>query len=362
MRDYVERINTAWRSEEPAYRYSLLALLLAGVAIRAAFLFQPLRYDEGITYLMYASRPLSVGLSNYLMPNNHLLNTMLIHFSTRLFGSSVWAIRLPDFIAGVLVLPATYLVVRKLYNKWAALIATALAVPSFLLVAYSTDARGYMLQALVFLVMIVLALRVKRMRSGWAPFAILAALAFFDMPTSLYFVGALVVWMLLSALLGDTWEPKYRFISKLAASCLGAAVLTFLLYLPVITNTGISSITSDPWFASLPWHVFAGQLPGHLSDTWASWNHDLPIVLTVLLVVGFLASIILHRRMARDRVNLALVIIGWSALVFFAQRSVPFVRTWCRSCRSTWGSPRRVSTTSARGLSHGHAPGGSCPP
>src|SRR5439155_6129710 len=41
--------------------YALLAVVIAGIAIRAAFLFQPMRYDESGTYVHYASDPLYIG-------------------------------------------------------------------------------------------------------------------------------------------------------------------------------------------------------------------------------------------------------------------------------------------------------------
>ncbi len=322
------KLRDAWKAEDPVHRYSLVLLVTAGAATRLAFLFQPIRGDEGLTYFLYASKPLWAGMTNYAYPNNHLFSTLLIHFSTRMFGSGVAAIRLPAFIAGVLVVPVTYLVFRKLYNKWIGLMAAALVVPSFLLVSYSTDGRGYSIQTLACLALILIALRLKRMRSGWTAFVVVSALAFFTLPTSLYFFGALVIWMLLSALAGDVWEDKRTFVLKLAIACLATVGLTLLLYLPLILNSGLSVLTANPWFSPQPLGAFMQGAPGRLAEAWTSWHLGFPLLLVVMVTVGFLAAIVFHRKVANDRVNFPLVITPWSFALFFAQRTFPFVRTW----------------------------------
>ena len=53
------------------YRWTLLAVVAVGAILRLIFLFQPMRYDEAFSFLFFASRPLSEGLSDYAAPNNH---------------------------------------------------------------------------------------------------------------------------------------------------------------------------------------------------------------------------------------------------------------------------------------------------
>src|SRR6516165_11698759 len=64
--------------------------LAVGVFLRVWHVRRAIRFDEAWTYVEFASKPLVLGLSNYRAPNNHLLNTLLVHFSTRLFGNSVF--------------------------------------------------------------------------------------------------------------------------------------------------------------------------------------------------------------------------------------------------------------------------------
>ena len=113
-----------------------------GIAVRWASLFQPIRYDEAATWIDYASRPLAQSLSDYRFPNNHLLHTLLVHMSAALFGSAPWALRLPAFVAGILVVPLTWAAGRALYSPSAGLLSAALAATSASLTLYSTNARG----------------------------------------------------------------------------------------------------------------------------------------------------------------------------------------------------------------------------
>lgn len=89
-------------------------------------------------------------------------------------------IRLPAFIAGVLVVPASYLAARVLYNKRAALLAAALVASSSYLVEYSANARGYSMICLFFMLLPALAAYIIRTWSPgvWLPFAVLSVMGF----------------------------------------------------------------------------------------------------------------------------------------------------------------------------------------
>jgi hypothetical protein len=123
-------------------------ITLAGAALRARYLSQPMRYDEAFTYLAYASQPLAKGLARYDYPNNHLLHTLLVHVTTTVFGNHPWSLRLPAYTAGVALVPAWWWAVRGLYPGAAGLLTAGLVAGSSPLVEFSTNARGYMLVAL----------------------------------------------------------------------------------------------------------------------------------------------------------------------------------------------------------------------
>ena len=83
------------------------------------------------------------------MYGSHLFHTLLTHFFTMLFGDSVIALRLPNILASILILPLSYAVLRQGYGKTIALLATAFIAGSSALVEYSVNARGYQIQTLL---------------------------------------------------------------------------------------------------------------------------------------------------------------------------------------------------------------------
>src|SRR5438270_7714835 len=172
-----EELSEAWRNESRDHRVALLCIVAIALALRLRYLGQPMRYDESVTYLYFVKQPWSDAVSLYTYPNNHLFHTLLAKLSVTAFGNAPWALRLPAFIAGMLVVLATYAVTRALYNPRAALYATGIVASSGVLVLYSTNARGYSLMVLAFLLLVLLAVRLQRVARSdtWITFAVVAA-------------------------------------------------------------------------------------------------------------------------------------------------------------------------------------------
>ena len=53
--------------------------IVLGLGLRMIFLFGTMGHDEAETFVLFASRSLRVGLSNYPFPNNHIFHTLLVH-------------------------------------------------------------------------------------------------------------------------------------------------------------------------------------------------------------------------------------------------------------------------------------------
>ncbi len=170
--------------------------MLLAIGLRLAFLNQPMRYDEALTFNEFASRPLYYGLSFYPDPNNHLLNTLLVHVTSTGLGTQPWVLRLPAFVAGVLLVPATYALARLLYGRRAAFLGAVLVAVSSYLVEYSTNSRGYTLQALCFVTMFGLAGVAVRRDSPTALLlaTLVAALGAYALPTMFYGVVIVAAW------------------------------------------------------------------------------------------------------------------------------------------------------------------------
>jgi len=153
-------------------------------------------YDESFTCLYYASRPLSAGISDYSLPNNHLFHTLLVHLSTQLLGNHPWTVRLRAFRAGVALVPATCFWIRRVFNGSAALLAAALVASSEPLVAYSTNARGYALLGLFFVLAFTFAARAidANRPADWIVFVVVSTAGFYAIPTMVYGFGSIALW------------------------------------------------------------------------------------------------------------------------------------------------------------------------
>jgi uncharacterized membrane protein len=314
-------------AESRLHLVALGAISVVALLVRLDFLFQPMRYDESVTYVHYASRPLYVGLTTYTAPNNHVLNTVLVHLSTELFGNHPWAIRLPAFTAGVLLVPATYVAARIVYDRGSGLLAAALVATSSTLIEYSTNGRGYTGLTLIFILLLALATHLRQSRSSaaWAAFAVLAALGFFEVPTMLYAFGAVVVWLAWSiTVTGRTDLLLTRLLPALAAS----GALTVLLYAPVIAVSGPHSLLGNSFVAPQTWSYFTHHLPRSLEATFARWHRDQPPALWILLACGFVVAIVLHQRLSEVKVPPVVGPLVFIPPVIVLQHVVPFERVW----------------------------------
>src|SRR5262249_44010483 len=148
-----------------------------GAVVRVAFLGWPMRYDESLTYLHYARHSWQVALTTYDAPNNHLFHTLLMRVAIRLFGNAPWTLRLPACVAGILLLPVTCVVARRFGGGGAPLLATAAVATSMVTIEMSTNARGYSIVTLVFLLLLGLGryLLTSNRGAGWVAFAALGA-------------------------------------------------------------------------------------------------------------------------------------------------------------------------------------------
>ena len=314
--------------EPPVYLAALGVVLVAAVAVRIAFLDVPLRYDEATTYNNFVSKPLYVGLAHYPYPNNHLLHTFLAKLSVTAFGTAPWAIRLPALLAGIALVPATFALARVLYGRAAALLAAALVASSSTLVEYSTNARGYTLVALATVVAFIAATHVLEDDSigAWAVIVVAGALGLYAVPVMLYPLGGVLLWLALSRLVARA--TLWPFLGRLGICSVAIAALTLLLYAPVFAASGVRSVTSNDYVAPRSWGIFFDSLPGHVRETFETWVRDLPLVFSVALAIGLVASLLLTPFLSRFPVPPLLAVVAWTVPVLVLQRVVPFTRVW----------------------------------
>jgi hypothetical protein len=303
----------------------LLLVTAIAASLRLFYLSQPMRYDEAFTYDEYAAQPIYLLLCKYDYPNNHIFHSLCVHLTTHAFGGDPWAIRLPALVAGTLLVPAVYLAGRALFNQRAALLSSCLVACSSLGIEYSTNARGYVLVALFFVLMLAAGALVARQRTvlGWGALSLLGALGFWTIPVMLLPYGAVMLWLALSGLCSRETSEAYgrsffRYFLTSAALTIG---LTVLAYAPVLLVSGSTAVVGNKFVKPLGWAELGEGLSQSLPSTWALWHRDMPIVLPWILGVGLAIG-------AWRRLSLVGATMLWCSLVVVAQRVSPFERVW----------------------------------
>jgi len=296
------------------HRITLALLTLLGALVRVLELQRPMGSDESASWVYYASKPLVIGLTIYGSPNNHPLHTVLMHISGALFGDTEWALRLPALIAGVLMIPLTYVVGRAIDER-GALIAAALTATWPALVDYSTDGRGYTL--LCCFTLIAAASMVELARSGNTTaaliFALSAALGFFTVPVMLYPFVALLAWGM----------SRSAHRARIAIAAAGAVGLTILFYLPMLIVSGAHALLANPYVQPLSFAAFVHALPSYALSVWSSMTAGVPIIIPIMIAVGFIAAVAQLR--VAQAILPALIAV---AILLLLQRVLPFPRIW----------------------------------
>ena len=323
------------RSWRPGWQ---AALALASVTIvatftRLAFVNHPFQHDEAYTFEAFAVRPFSKIITDYSLPNNHVLHTIFVRMSYLLFGDSPLAVRLPALLAGVLMAPLTYYVARRLYNRSAAVVSAALVAAAPVLIGYSTDARGYTMLCMITLGGFGLGIYVlnHKNRAAWLLLSVLSALGFYTLPIMLYPYGIIMLWLFGSALLGDRgkdYDSFWRMLKYLIFSGLLTVVLTILLYTPIFIFSGVGSVTSNGFVGSLSWIDFRQTLPVRLLETWQDWTLNVPEVLGYILVAGVGLSLVFHRKISQRRFPIQAAALIWLTVTMLIQRPNPWARVW----------------------------------
>jgi hypothetical protein len=313
------RIAIAAR-ETPTLDVALLAIFfIIGVWLRVRELNNPIGTDEASTWLYYASKPLIVGVTIWSSPNNHLLNTLLMHISGAIFGPHEWALRLPAFIAGLSLIPLAYATSRVFYRR-GALIAAGLVAASPVVVAYSTDGRGYAMMAAFALIAAMAMATLLRTGNSIAAllFAIAVALGFASVLVMITLFLFIVVWAIV--------EQPSRW-TAIVIACLLAGAFTMLAYYPVFVISGPTSIATNGYNAPSTLDHFLDDVPYMSHAIAIRLLVGFPRILQFAAALAFLAALVLHRRLSSFRYP---IWIGFLAVLAFtfAERYLPPSRIW----------------------------------
>lgn len=308
-------------------RYWLIAIVLAGSLIRIYFIDQPMRVDESWTFMASVKDDWRSVLT-YVTPNNHVLHSIFIKLSTSILGAHPWSIRVPAFLFGVISIVLVFCATRCFGGR--GLFAAAVVATNPYMILFSTNARGYSLLVCIFLALIVVGWLYARSPSkgGATTVAILSALGVFTIPTMVFPLSGVLLWIAYVGLrsASDKWID---FIQSYVFCGLKIALLIALLYAPVVYLSGVKSIVANDWVIPQTYSVFLKGIRWHFEDTLFHFIRDVPIFFLLICIAsvlcGFYAS-------AKEKGNwltslLCSLVLG-GGIVFFAQHSIPFERTW----------------------------------
>ncbi len=321
----------AFLAERCSQRLDLFGLLLAaliGVGLRAFFLDQPMRMDESYTFLYYLNRGRDPFY--YVIPNNHVLHSLLAWLSVSLWGMGPAAIRLPAFLAGVLSIPLVFLLC-KAFNKNAGLLA-ALGTAVFpYLVLYSSMARGYALIVLLTLMLLVVGKYYLERPSipGCILISVISALGLLTMPTMAFTLAGFYLWLGLALFVKE--RNTLTLLRDFLLPCvLMTALLTVVFYTPtVISSNGAQAIFSNQFVDARSWADFSKRLLPHYQQTLSDFSRDIPrlVEYTGLLLGAIGLFSVLRGRNWAAVLLLPSMLLG-GLLVLFAKQAIPFARTW----------------------------------
>jgi uncharacterized membrane protein len=288
-------------------------------------------HDETYTFMAFASRGLRVVITDYHLPNNHVFHTILVALSYQLFGDSPAIIRLTAFLAGILIIPATYLVGKIFYGWKIGLVAASILAALPVMIDYSTTARGYTIISFFALIIIGLAAYVKDHRNliAWFLLVVISCLGLYTNPTMIYPVGMTFTWLFLSGLIKDV-NPTYgrKFYLYLVFSIFWIVILTGILYLPIILRSGLQSIIGNDVVEPLSRSDFIESVLPRIKNTWSEWNRALPPFLSMIAIIGLVASFFLPKLPRNRRIPLILAAFLWITTALVVQRVAPWPRIW----------------------------------
>lgn len=310
----------------------LLLIIFMGLVLRLAALNDPITYDEAYTYQAFASQSLFTAISDYHLPNNHIFHSLLVHFSSKIFGNHLWALRLPALLAGLGVIWAAYAVGKESYNRRVGLGAAALVAVSPEEILHATSARGYSLLSLFTLLLLLLGIWLTRKnnRSAWLAIVLVSALGFWTLPLMLFPFGIVFFWLCLSALLGDLppEQSRWAFLKNWLMAGFGSAFLTILLYVPVLRVSGWQRLLENGFVRPVPAEKYALVLASRLQETWGFWVDGIPVLLLLLLTAGFFLGLFFHHHISTLRVPVQIAAAGWLVVVVLLRRPDTYSRFW----------------------------------
>ncbi len=307
----------------------LACILAVGLVLRLMYLHEPMRGDESAAYISFVSRGL-FGLFHWPGPANHLLHTLLTYASVQLLGAAPWAIRLPALLAGMALIPVSFLTARRFNGGSGGLFAAAMVATAPFLVLYSVNSRGYSLMTLFTLLLLLIVPYMIRHRSHAAGViaAIVGAAGMVTLQTMTFALAGFAIWAVLLAWRRDSPAARRETLLLLTTSCLLCIALTAILYLPVIVHSGLDALLDNKFVNAPPEHALPLAIWREMIAVWLLWVGEVPPLLQVIVAGAVLGGTgwLLRHRTAWGIAPFSLA--AGALLLLLVMRVIPGNRTW----------------------------------
>lgn len=230
----------------------------------------PVTYDEALSYVNFAGHSFGFLFSDFSFDTNHILYSACARISTLIFGVQPWSLRLPAFVAGVLVMPLFYAFARTVFNRHIAIIALCMVAVSGPFVEYSAMARGYSFTWLFTLCSLLAARHFVKTGNAMSAglIALACALGMMTTPDMIYPGLMCYAWAAFMVLASYKSTARVRLL-KLSGSLFAAMAITLLLYSPVIAKHGFEQLVNHPSVVDDSWAHFMNTHQDRVFDLWA---------------------------------------------------------------------------------------------
>jgi len=309
---------------------ALLALCTLGLVLRIVHLDIPMRYDESVTYMSYASQGWAHITSSYQNPNNHVFHSLLVGWLTGWLGNAPAIIRLPALFAGCLLIPAAAWVGYEAHGRPAGLIAAAVVATSPVLIEFSTNARGYTLLALCVLVAVGAGLRLRR-AGGWLWWLAMVeagVIGLYTIPVMAIPWTCITLWLAVGlGRQGADMPSRLRRLAPLLGANVLVAAVTVALYWGILRSQGVEALVGNRFVVADPLGTFMMDTPWALAAVVGHWARGVPMALGVLALAAVAAAVLLGRGRTPVASLFTAMVVG-VALVMLVKRNWGEPRIW----------------------------------
>jgi hypothetical protein len=312
----------------PRFERNMALLLFSTTALfRIFWVFElPITHDEASTYVNFTGRGLWYAVGYYTAPNNHILNSVLAVFTSKLPIQTTIALRIPSFLAGMASVVALWFFLRKNTSSASiALLISGVFSVTYFITDYGVMARGYSFILLFFTVSFYVLLKWLEAENDnvYEPkviFGIASVLGFYAIPTYLYAHVPLCLGFLFFSIKNKTRVFSFFKINLFIVT----AVLC--LYLPVVMISGLDSLIHNRYVERVSSLYVFQNLTEHFNGVFSQFFFNvsgLPLLIVVLAI-----SVLFKTRLLNKAVLISVLVLLMAPVLILIQGVLPFERTW----------------------------------